>query len=338
MKKPWFRRSNCTWYLELDGGKQLNLGRDTRFKLAPKEAPKSPPPEIQKAYLKAMERQGEPEDRTLSFCIDEYMRSLDACTEDTRKRARYFLGLFLKAVGDRPVSKLKAHHVDDARKGLDWKPNSIRNFVNTITACLNYNARKGWISANPLRLRLEKPPVERREVIMSPEDRRRVLDASEGCFREILTALSETGMRPIEARFARIEDFDPEKGVLKVRNKTRKATGNKVRPVFLSSRMLGLFRELIGDRAEGWIFRNSKGGQWTQTALEHRLQKLCKKLGIIEGAQLYSFRHGWASTSINQRKLNPALVALQLGHSDLKMLMATYLHADAEAIRRELDG
>ena len=76
----------------------------------------------------------------------------------------------------------------------------------------------------------------------------------------------------------RIEDFDREKGVLLVRNKTRKKTGKKERPVFLSTRMIELVKELIGDRTEGYIFLNSRGGQWTQTALEHRLQKCQRAL------------------------------------------------------------
>jgi integrase len=79
------------------------------------------------------------------------------------------------------------------------------------------------------------------------------------------------------------------------------------------------------------------GKQWTRTALQHRLEKLCAKLGITKGATLYSFRHGFASTMINDRRMNPTLVAIRLGHSDLKMLLKTYLHSDSEAIRKALD-
>ena len=101
--------------------------------------------------------------------------------------------------------------------------------------------------------------------------------------------------------------------------------------------MTELCRSVIGDRADGWIFLNSKGGQWTQTAFEHRLQRLCGDLGITHGATLYSFRHGWGSEAINEKGMNPALVAMQMGHTDLKQLMKTYLHADSDAMRRALD-
>ena len=149
--------------------------------------------------------------------------------------------------------------------------------------------------------------------------------------------LAGTGVRPIELRFARVEKCDLEKGVLMVRNKTRKKTGAQERPVFLSTKMTELSRSIIGERTEGWLFLNSKGGQWTQTAFEHRLQRLCADLGITFGATLYSFRHGWGSEAINDRRMNPAMAAIQMGHTDLKQLMKTYLHADSEAMRKALD-
>jgi integrase len=36
--------------------------------------------------------------------------------------------------------------------------------------------------------------------------------------------------------------------------------------------------------------------------------------------------------------MNPALVAIQMGHQDLRMLMKHYLHADSETMRKALDG
>lgn len=35
--------------------------------------------------------------------------------------------------------------------------------------------------------------------------------------------------------------------------------------------------------------------------------------------------------------MNPALVAIQMGHTDLRTLMKTYLHSDHEAMRKALD-
>lgn len=341
MKRPWFRRSNCTWYLESEHGKQIPLGKDERFKAPPKESPKEPPPAIQKKYLEAMQRQAEPEDRTLSFCVRQFLDYSSDTSRANRKRAERYLTDFLDVTGDIKVSTLKRHHLTSylkANEAKGWKQNTRRDIMARIHACLNYCETEGWIVKNPLRGKLKLPAVQRREEVMSVEDRKKVLDASEGCFRAFLSALSETGCRPKELRTALIEKCDLEKGVLLVTNKTRNKTGVIERPVYLSRKMIELCRELIGDRTGGEIFLNSKGTPWTQTALEHRIQKLCAELGVTHGATLYSFRHGWASDAINRRNINPALVAVQLGHSDLKMLMKHYLETDAAEIRKQLDS
>ena len=85
MRRPFFRRDVMTWYVLADG-KQVPLGKDERFKSPPKESPKEPPKAILAKYHALMQKQAEPADRRLSFCIDQYIRSLDGCTEGARTR------------------------------------------------------------------------------------------------------------------------------------------------------------------------------------------------------------------------------------------------------------
>jgi hypothetical protein len=54
MRRPFFRKSTLSWFVELDNGKQVSRGKDDRFKSPPKERPKEPPPAIQKKYLEVM--------------------------------------------------------------------------------------------------------------------------------------------------------------------------------------------------------------------------------------------------------------------------------------------
>jgi integrase len=182
------------------------------------------------------------------------------------------------------------------------------------------------------------PQIERREEIMSAADRARLIEAAPEPFKSALLFLEGTGVRPIEAREARVEKCDLEKGIIMVPNKTRKKTGAKERPVFLSTAMIELCRGLIGTRTEGWLLRNKFGEQWKKCTLQARMERLCDDMGITKGACLYSSHHEFASTAINEKGMHVALQAIQLGHVDTKMLLRHYLHHDHEAMRKALDS
>ena len=110
-----------------------------------------------------MQSQAEPEVRKLSFCIEQYMKSLDDCQPGTIDRVQKYLDRFLGEVGDLKVSRLKAHHLSDHIKGGGWKPSTIRCVLATINACLNRCERKDWIARNPLRGKVRMPGIERCE-------------------------------------------------------------------------------------------------------------------------------------------------------------------------------
>ena len=337
MQRPWFRSANCSWYVEV-AGKQVPLGRDERFATPPKVKPKEPPPKVQKRYLLAMQAQAEPEDRILSFCIDKYLDSMEGCRPNSIRRSKAFLRLFREAVGDIRISRLKSHHLTEFLKGKDWSQNTIRQVIITINACLNHCVRQDWIVRNPLRGKVSMPVARRREDVMSVEDADRVAAAAAPELKDVLQFLAGTGCRPIEAREALIEKCDLGKGLLMVPNKTAKKTGLEERPVFLSTAMIAHLRSVIGERVEGVIFRNSKGEKWQPDTLQKRMRRLCDELGIELGARLYSSRHRFISDAINKKKINPAMVAIQAGHTDLKQLMKTYLHYNSEAMREALDS
>lgn len=337
MRKPWFRSANLSWYVQTPDGKQISLGKDERFTSPPKVKPKEPPPSVQKRYLAAMQSQAEPEDRRLSFCTSKYLESLAGCRPNSIRRAKDYLEAFAKATGDPKVSKLRAHHVTDFLKGKPWAPNSVRQFIITVNACLNHCAREDWITANPIKGKVSMPLARRREDVMSPEDAERVAAAAAPEFRDVLHFLAGTGCRPIEAREALIEKCDFERSLIMVPNKTRAKTGVEERPVFLSTAMAELLKRVIGRRKQGHIFRNRDGNPWKADTLRVRMRRLCDTVGVTYGDRMYSHRHAWASSAINEKGLNPAIVAIQLGHTDLKQLMRTYLHHDHKAMKDALD-
>jgi hypothetical protein len=67
------------------------------------------------------------------------------------------------------------------------------------------------------------------------------------------------------------------------------------------------------------------------------MRRLRAKLGLGKGCTLYAIRYRWTSHAINQANVNPALVAIQAGWTDLKRLMTTYLHSDTESMLKAVE-
>src|SRR5262249_61022094 len=67
--------------------------------------------------------------------------------------------------------------------------------------------RMGVLKDNPLKS-LEKPPMGRREKILSPDERRRLFAGVKGkAFKLFLFALTSTGARPSEIRKVTAKEF-----------------------------------------------------------------------------------------------------------------------------------
>jgi integrase len=134
-----------------------------------------------------------------------------------------------------------------------------------------------------------------------------------------------------------IEDCDFDAGILMVKNKTARSTGVKKRKVWLSPRLKGLIEHLTIGRPEGHIWLNCRGGPWAVDTLIRQMYLIRLQLGLRKGISLYGYRHRWGSDAINEKGINPALVALQMGHQDLNMLLKHYLHSDDRAMQEAVN-
>ena len=122
-----------------------------------------------------------------------------------------------------------------------------------------------------------------------------------------------------------------------VPNKTAKKTGTKERDVYMSQALVELVRKAIGNRTEGPVFLNARGTPWKPPTIGHDVYKLRLELGLPKHAVPYSIRHAYISAAVNDTDANVALIARQVGHSDLTMMMRNYLHESPEAMRRMVD-
>jgi integrase len=322
--KPFWRESKGAWYCWIDGHqrslgpkKQLAWGKYRELLEEKKEAARS-------------------QDWTVRQCFDYYLEHAASFKANTLRNRRQTLDRFCREakVGGLPWRGLSVDHLESWLKlHADWSQSMRRSAINYVMAAFNHCVDRKKLAENPIH-GLTKPRWERRREVISPEDERKVYEASKGAFRDILTVLRGTGARPGELCSARIEHYAG--GIITLEEHKTDETGED-RTIYLTGEAREVAERLIGSRTEGPIFLNSRGQAWTPDTLYCRFKRLRKKLGLGDGVFPYNLRHRFTSDAINNGNANPALVAKALGHTDLKMLLKHYLKEDPEAVRRALE-
>lgn len=206
-----------------------------------------------------------------------------------------------------------------------WKEGGRRGAVNVVKACLNWWCNEHNIPSHPLQ-RLKPPPDRAREEIITVEDQQRVLDHLQltDPFRLFFFALQQTGCRPSEIRRVKPEHFDPVSGTWTLPGKTTRKTG-KPRVIFLTPPVVELCKQLIAhNKDDRPIFRNRQGEPWGRQGIDHRFQKVAKKLNLPTLAS-YTLRHSFCTFAL-QRGVDVATVATLMGHTSTKIVMKHYNH------------
>jgi integrase len=257
---------------------------------------------------------------------------------------RGHLDSFSAACGHHRVSGLKTRHVNqwlDARY-TKTKNGSTRNgAIRSVKRVFSWAVGEERIETMPL-ASLKAPAPTRRNVCLTPDQYESLMNAKNsrggqlaaGSFREVALILHETGCRPKEARTVEAKHvvgdcwvFPPDE------NKTGQQTGEP-RIVHLNETALAITQRLMQEHPTGPLFRNRRGRPWTRGALVQKCQRMTEKLGFK--VTPYSFRHGFATTSI-RRKVDPLSIRMLMGHTrDSRTLERYYAHLNDDDLKAAL--
>ena len=231
-------------------------------------------------------------------------------------------------------------------KGRDTDPNdaeacrrrrSTANRTLTILkAALNQAWREGKTPSDDAWRRVRPFPEADavRVRYLTIDEARRLLNACDEAFREIVEAALLTGARYGELAAMTASDFNPDSGTVHIR--TSKA--GKARHAVLNDEGRALFERLtIGLARDHRIFTKADGTMWGKSHQHRPLKAACERAKILPALDFHALRHSWASLSIMAGA--PLLVVAQnLGHADTRMVERHYgLLAQsfvAETIRR----
>lgn len=309
---------------------------------------------------------------SIRSCVDEYLHFLETerkSAKDAHWRAE---ALILPSLGDIVCADLttkvlrswlqevaKAPPRLRSRKGIDPKTGkpyaqqhrmidnnddeqrrkrrATANRVLTILkAALNRAWREGKIASDDAWRRVE--PFEEADAArvryLSIDECRRLINAADGEFRNLVRAALLTGCRFGELAALQCRDFNPDTGTLHVRTSK---TG-RGRHVVLHDEGIAFFVGLTaGRRGVELLLRKADGDRWGKSNQTRPMAEACERAKIDPPANFHALRHTYASHAVMAGA--PLLVvAKNLGHSDTRMVEKHYGHLSesyvAEAIRR----
>lgn len=193
-----------------------------------------------------------------------------------------------------------------------------------LKASLNYAFREGWIASDEPWRRIRPfrgvaAPVVR---FLSADECRRLVNACQGAFRDLVRAAMLTGCRYGELTRMRASDFNTQVGTVTV----RESKGGKPRHVALTDEGQALFAEMAAGRTgRDLIFVRGDGKPWGPSHQQRPLEVASSRAKIEPAATFHILRHTYASM-LAMRGVPMGVIAAQLGHADTRMTEKHYAH------------
>ncbi len=258
-----------------------------------------------------------PTTRTLAEWAKTYRASRVDIGDATRENMASHLKAILPALGDRDPASLIPADVQEWIASLELKPSSIRRYVATLRAVLDF----ADVDPNPARDGRVRLPREERVVVDPPsgEDVNTIVATVPPRWKLPLRVLEQTGMRIGEAHTLEWGDVDESNLRFRVKaGKTAAARRWVVVPDWLMAEVADTCpRE---DRtAERRVFPG-----FTPDVAKNVMARACKTAGIAH-RHPHELRHRYASVQI-ARGVPVTAVAAQLGHSRKSLTLDTYAH------------
>jgi integrase len=300
---------------------------------------------------------------TVKMAVDEYIAFLEQNRKSGRD-ARYRAdALILPRLGDIAAAALTAERIGAWMRQLALEPARVRSqhgkaqrykpldeedeeavrrrkvsanrCFSVLKAALNmaWRAKKIATDDEWRRVELFGEADAARVRFLSIDECRRLINASEGDFRDLVRAALATGCRYGELGRLEARDFHPDSGTLHIRvSKTAQS-----RHVVLNDEGIALFKRLAAGRADReLLLRKPDGDRWGKSNQARPLILASARAKIEPAINFHALRHTWASHAVMAGA--PLLVvAKNLGHSDTRMVEHHYGHLSkgymADAIR-----
>jgi integrase len=264
-------------------------------------------------------RTGPVKARTFASFAAAYEASRVDLADSTTRTVGSQLKSILPVFGDRDPAAITPADVQEWIGGLGLKPGSVRAYLATLRAVLDFAGLIG--PANPARDGRVRLPREERKIVDPPSaaEVETIISNVPPQLRLALRTLEQTGMRVGELHALAWADVDESGSRFRIRSsKTAAARRWVAVPAWLMAEIAEVCpRE---DRTpERLVFSRAR-----PDTLKNAMARACKTAGIVH-RHPHDLRHRYASVKVAEG-VPVTTLAAQLGHSRKSLTLDTYSH------------
>lgn len=254
----------------------------------------------------------------------------------TIREYRKILDLWFRASGNRSLD-VSAEELDAwvgqmYEKGL--KPGTIATRITAIRAFFGWCVEQKALVINPaaslpkVRLGKRLPKSATHEEVRRFFQAIKMQPGSRSTRDWVLfTIMYAGGLRVSEVVGLRVEDFDPEYGIMQIRGK-----GNRERTIHLRESDVTLLKGWVGERDRGWMFPGQGEGHLSARVVQQYCRDYQQAAGIQRRVTPHTFRHSCAVHSLTSGA-PITYVQQRLGHANLATTGIYTQLADEERAR-----
>jgi integrase len=241
----------------------------------------------------------------------------------------------LIATGKLQAPKLTEEEQQDRLRARRETANRV---LSNLKAALNYALATERVDCSPVWDRVKPFPktAKKRERVLEPEERSKLIAACDDAFRPLVLAAMFTGARYGELAKAQVKDFNPRTRTFRIRFGKAKG-GYAVRDCHLTDEALAWFQQQTKGRdPEEPMFKrpgvsrtkraegSGDGEGWMAYDQVYAMEQAVKRAGIPK-ITFHELRHTYA-TDLLMSGCEPIFVMEALGHKSLRMLERNYGH------------
>ena len=256
----------------------------------------------------------------------------------SRTNAESHLRKYLKPFfGKMQLAQITREVVQGFLAPLAVSAKTKRNILMTLRSVWTTAKEWGYVQHEPFGRKMVPRTRRPERFFFTVEESEKVITAAQEPYRTFLWLAFETGLRAGELCGLRVEDFDLENCVVRVRQSVWRGKVQSTKSD-AADREMPISPELVAHLAE-WLrlwrpntlrllFATGKGTPWDSSlVVKRKIRPIFTAARVIvpRGIALHAFRHGLA-TEMDRRAVPLAVRQRRIGHSDIRVTLGSYTH------------